>query len=135
PIGADPGLGPEFPRPSQPDRPSQAQLVPEPADPLEVDHPTAAEEHRMDAAIAVARVPPRQPLDLADRRRLIGTADPAVPQAPAGPPQDPAGPPLRGAVALGQVAGRRPLLIRGHHFFLRGPGASAGRASARRPGA
>ncbi len=39
----------------------------------------------------------------------------------------------RNPVLLAQVIGGDPLMVRGHHFFLRRPGAFAYRASARRP--
>src|SRR5262249_62070525 len=100
-IAAGPRLGPEFPGLPPPDRPPQAQLVPEPTDPLEIHRPAAAEEHRVDAAVAVARMPPGQPLDLGDQRRFISSAGPAIPQVRAGPAQGPAGPPLPGPVVPG----------------------------------
>src|SRR5262249_37837743 len=117
-VGAGARLGAEFPGLSQAYRPLQAEFAPEPPHPLDVHRPAAAHEHRVDPAIAEARVAAGQPLDLPGQGRLGGAGPPGGPKGRARPAPPPACPPLRDLVALAQVARRGALLVGGHHFFL-----------------
>src|SRR5512135_1028791 len=116
-IDTHPRLRAEFLGFSQPQRPPQPQLVPEPSHALEVHRPASADQHRVDPPVAVPRVPPRQPFDLPGQRRLAGPRRPTVSQGRARPSHDAANPALGDAVVLAQVIRRGPLLVGTHHFF------------------
>ena len=70
-VAAGARFGAEFSGFSQPQRPLQSPLVPEPSHPLEVDRPAPADQHRVNPPRAVTRVPPRQPLDLSGQCRFV----------------------------------------------------------------
>src|SRR5260370_8082741 len=93
-VGAGARFGAEFPRFSQTNRPFEPQLAPEPPHPLDVHRPAAADQHRVDPAVAGPRVAPGHPLDLPGHGRLVVAGPSPVPQARARPPHPPASPPL-----------------------------------------
>ena len=94
-IGAGPRFRAEFPGFSQPHRPLQPQLDPEPPHAFDIDRPPSPQQQGVNHAVPETRMSTRQPFDLPIQGRLIGAAHPTVSQYRARPAQDAADSPLR----------------------------------------
>src|SRR6266851_4017959 len=99
-------------------RSPETEFVPQPPHAFAIHAPALMPQSRVNALVAIARMPPGQSPDRLDQSIFAGTLPATITDGRTRSAQDPAGAPLRDAIGLAQIVRGRSLLRGGHHFFL-----------------